>query len=489
VPHTAAGRAAVVLAGTLAVATLTQALFWRTGLGLNFFLWTLLSVGACLGSIRPTRLTAIGSFAIASAALLGFSVVRFAGAWAVAIAVPSVLVVLAVLPLALRDQVDLTDAARLPLDTARTLVGTRRAAREAWRIPGAALGGRHGMLAGALKGLFVGLPVTGVFVLLLRSDADFASALARIADRIGEVAAFTGWTLVTAAAGLFTHMLYAAPPGDCGRPPHFAYRCEPAPESTPAIPTSRLVVPQVLPSTWVMVIGQVALVFALFVAVNVRSLFGGDALVRAHGSLTYAKYLHAGFGQLLFAAVLSICLVALGHRLLRPRADPGAIVPGGRLLVGAEGALLALTAVTVASCAQRLAIYEDAYGASRLRLGVAFVLLTVLGALALTAAKVVTRAFRAYSGSLAVLLVGIAVLASSINADAYVARTNLDRAARGRPLDVTYLASLSADAKDVLAHSVVRASPALEARLTAAYCPDRSHQDWRSLRGLGRCDR
>jgi len=210
VPHTAAGRAAVVLAGTLAVATLTQALFWRTGLGLNFFLWTLLSVGACLGSIRPTRLTAIGSFAIASAALLGFSVVRFAGAWAVAIAVPSVLVVLAVLPLALRDQVDLTDAARLPLDTARTLVGTRRAAREAWRIPGAALGGRHGMLAGALKGLFVGLPVTGVFVLLLRSDADFASALARIADRIGEVAAFTGWTLVTAAAGLFTHMLYAA---------------------------------------------------------------------------------------------------------------------------------------------------------------------------------------------------------------------------------------------------------------------------------------
>jgi hypothetical protein len=481
-------RATVTLAAALAVGVSTQALFWRTGFGLNFFVWTLLAVAACIASVRPRRITVAGYSALAATVLLGFSVFRFAGQWALTIAVPTDLAVLALLPLLLRDEVGLVGLSHLPLDALRALRGTRRAAREASSIPKEALGGRHGPMLGVLKGLAIGLPITGVFVLLLSADVDFHRLLARVGDKLGDATCFTGWSLLIAAGGLFAHALFKRPAVTTSvGPPPVPYRHGEI--SSPF--RVRLLTPRVASSTWLMVIGQVALVFAVFVGVNLRSLFGGDALVRAPGSLTYAKYLHAGFGQLLFATVLSICLVVVGHRLLAPR-DAETVfgaVPGGRLLVATECTLLGLTAVTVASCAQRLGIYEDAYGASRLRLGVAFVLLAVLLALALTMVKAARRGWRGYGGALGPLAVALAVLAASFNADAYVAQKNLDRASRGKALDVAYLASLSVDARAVLGHPVVQRSAALEAELRAVYCPDRSGVDWRAFRGIGSCSR
>ena len=52
---------------------------------------------------------------------------------------------------------------------------------------------------------------------------------------------------------------------------------------------------------------------------------------------------------------------------------------GGKVLVGVELALLALVGVTLASCAHRLALYEEAYGYTYLRLGVWFLQLGVAG--------------------------------------------------------------------------------------------------------------
>jgi hypothetical protein len=341
-----------------------------------------------------------------------------------------------------------------------------------------------------LKGFAFGLPLTGVFVGLLSADVDFSVAVSRIASKLGEGVWFTMTSLLVVSGSLVAHALFQRrpiPDLGVGAQPDAAYRSSAATESRALFPTD----PRVAASTWVMVIGQVALVFAVFVAVNVRGLFGGDALVRAPGSLTYAKYLHAGFGQLLFASVLSTCLVVAGHHLLRPRTPEGARgpVPGGALLATAECTLLGLTAITVASCAERLAIYEDAYGATRLRLGVAFIVLAVLATLALTVWKAIRRGWRSYGGALMSALVGIVVVASMVNADAYVARTNLDRAARGKPLDVAYLSWLSADAQGALAHPWVIAHPDVAAVLTAAYCIDRSGTDWRARRGIESCGR
>jgi hypothetical protein len=236
-----------------------------------------------------------------------------------------------------------------------------------------------------------------------------------------------------------------------------------------------------------MVIGQVTLVFGLFVAANLRHLFGGDALVRAPGSLTYATYLHAGFYEVLFATALSVCLVVVGHALLaRGAAEPRSSVPGGFLLTSLEGSLLLLTGITVASCWQRLGIYEDAYGASHLRLGVAFVEVAILGVVLLTFVKVVARRWTGHGGAVLGFAVVTAIIASGFNADAYVGRTNLDRARAGKPLDVDYLTSLSPDARSVLAHPFVQEHPEIAAQLEARFCAPR-HASWRSFRGTGRC--
>jgi hypothetical protein len=162
-------------------------------------------------------------------------------------------------------------------------------------------------------------------------------------------------------------------------------------------------------------------------------------------------------------------------------------VPGGRGLAALEATLLGLTGITVASCWQRLQIYEDAYGASRLRLGVAVIELAILAVLVVTLAKVLVRRWTGHAGALLALFVGIAVFASSLNADGYVATTNLDRAARGKGLDVDYLASLSVDARAALDHPFVQADPDLYARLQDGFSSSCARTGLRSYRGLGRC--
>jgi hypothetical protein len=486
--HALAAVSLAVLAGGA-----TQALFWKTGLGLNFFVWDVFVLAASVTLFRRPRtagaagLGATAWGAIGACLLLGFSIVRYASAWTLFIAAPVVVVTLHVLPLLLRERVSLAELSRLPSRALVALVDVPEAIFGAARLPAVALGGvGSGVLGGLSRGLLLGLPTAGLFALLLASDTDFARSLEHVRAALGDVTLFAGFSLATGATYLVTDTLHrrrrrlalrATPEGE------IPYRAPPS-ESSPVIaaPVGRVSV-----VTWATVVGQVTLVFALFVAANLRHLFGGEAVVRAPGSVTYAAYLHAGFAELLCATILSVCLVLAGHALLRPRGDAAldAPVPGGRLLATLEGALLVLTGVTVASCWQRLRIYEDAYGASHLRLGVAFVELSVLGVLALTLVKVFARAWTGHAGALLALGAGIAVLATGFNTDAYVARTNLDRAAAGRPLDVAYLASLSGDARAALDHPFVKRDPALAARLEASFC--RPARDLRSFRGLGQC--
>ena len=70
----------------------------------------------------------------------------------------------------------------------------------------------------------------------------------------------------------------------------------------------------------------------------------------------------------------------------------------------------------------------------------------MLGVLALTLVKVVARRWTGHAGAVLAFAALVAVVASGFNADAYVARTNLDWAANGKPLDLAYLESLSGDA-------------------------------------------
>lgn len=466
----------------------THALFRNAGLGLNFFLWTVLLVGAHVAAFHPPhrgRIRPLAWGAMAVALYLAFTVVRFESTWAVVIAVPTTLAVLAILPMLLRDGLDLEGLAGVPLRLVRLPAWMPRAFVQSARLPGVVAGSdvQKGATRFA-KGLVIGMPIAGFFTLLFSSDSAFSDALSGIHRHMGEAFSILMWTVSTSGFFLLTGTMYgleSAPMVRFMTPALGPYRHGQSEAETPFVAHHR---GWVAPGTWALVLGQVALVFALFVGVNLRSLFGGHALVRAAHGPTYASYLHSGFGQFLFATILSVCLVAGGHRLLRR--DAREDVPGGRLLVSVEVALVALTAITLLSCWQRLRIYDDAYGATEQRLGVALIEIAVGGLLALTLAKALRRRWRGYGGAVIVLAGAMAVVGASVDADAYVARTNLDRAARGAGLDEEYLAELGPDARVVLDHPVLQANPLLRSALAHRYCKG-GRTDWRATRGLGRC--
>jgi hypothetical protein len=335
-----------------------------------------------------------------------------------------------------------------------------------------------------LGGLFFGAPVAVLFGLLLAFDSAFVQVLdgARARAATGLLVAL--YVVLSGAGLLVAHGALQPVPGGAeerGQPSLPPYRGV-SDAAAPVAPRSGLVAPL----TWSIIVGQVALVFLVYGAVNVRTWFGGHAVVRETHE-TYASHLHAGFFQLLVAASLSVGLVLFGHWLLRPSSgDRRGPVPGGWALVALETTLLGATGGALASCWQRLHVYEEAYGATYLRLGVAFVCVAIAFVIALTVAKAIHRDLRAYASAVAT---GLAVLGTAMalfNADHYVAEANLDRASRGAGIDDDYLEGLSSDACGVLGH------PAMgEARRTSLSEAWRSERpsDVRGTRGLLGCTR
>ena len=115
------------------------------------------------------------------------------------------------------------------------------------------------------------------------------------------------------------------------------------------------------------------------------------------------------------------------------------------------GALVCLTLVIVVSAFHRLRLYEDAFGLTRLRLLTETTALWLGCMLALVGAAGALAPVRARLAPAAVLVTTAGLLAFSLgNPDRRIAERNIDRwEATGR-LDVSYLASLSADAVPAL---------------------------------------
>jgi two-component system, OmpR family, sensor histidine kinase BaeS len=242
------------------------------------------------------------------------------------------------------------------------------------------------------------------------------------------------------------------------------------------------------PVTWAIVLGQLSLVFGLFVVANLGSFFGGHDLVRAAGTRTYAEHLHDGFAEVTAATLLSVAVVMFGHRVVATPRNSGQ----RRLLAALEIVLLALTAVTLGSCWQRMSIYLDAYGATHLRLFTIVWQVFALGLLLITLVRTVARQWRSHGAWLVAWPLVVAVGASALNADLVVARTNLDRlvdapaTATSTGLDEHYLAGLSLDALPALDEPHVPRD--LAERLRTAWlwrAQSAKTTDWRSARGLG----
>jgi len=203
--------------------------------------------------------------------------------------------------------------------------------------------------------------------------------------------------------------------------------------------------PVTRPFEWLAPVLVVDAVFAAFLVAQATVIFGGHDYLRRTTGLTYAEYVHEGFGQLTVATVLTFLVIWAAARKA-PRTTAADRV---RLRV-ALGLLCAQTLVVVGSALYRMHVYQEAYGFTELRLLVdvfegwlgLLIVAVMVGGLSLRAAWL--PRFALLSGASLVLTL------AAINPDAWIAQRNVDRYDDTGRLDVSYLRGLSDDAVPVL---------------------------------------
>lgn len=436
-------RDAQVLALCIAAGIGGEALFYRAALGINFVLFMALAASllalASLSASPTARLVAAALPVIAALPL-----VLYGSTWARAFGVPAALVALSLVPGLARHGVRLDAFDAIFGRTQRWLGNVVPALARALRAALGLVGG--GRLRTALLSLAVGVPSTLVFVVLFSFDPSFANAVGRVTSGSGHVTAFAlPATLLTLALVTLTFSANGAALEPSRARPLGPYRGAPA-EDSGALDRGREESKALLsPFAWAFALAQVSTVFLLYVALHARELFAGHAHVRHTSGVTYAGQVHAGFASLLVATALSVGLILTGHRLFRARRDRIS-VGEGRALRAAELLLLALAVPTLASCGQKLMLYVDAYGATYQRLAVGLIVLFIFPLLALTAARSLSPAWPRFFAAVSFTTFSALTLAGFVDADAHIARVNVERALQGKPFDAHYVGRLGSGA-------------------------------------------
>ncbi|QIK76411.1 DUF4153 domain-containing protein [Nocardioides piscis] len=196
---------------------------------------------------------------------------------------------------------------------------------------------------------------------------------------------------------------------------------------------------------WLIPVLLVDAVFAVFLLAQATAFFGGRSYLESTTGLTYADYVHQGFGQLTFATALTLFVVWAAARKVKDE-------PTDRLWMRISlGLLCSFTLVVVASALYRMHLYQEAYGFTTLRVTVD-VFEGWLGVVVLLVMVVGGAGHGRWLPRLALLSGAIAFLGlAAINPDAWVAGRNIDRYEATGKLDIAYLQSLSADAAPVIA--------------------------------------
>ena len=196
---------------------------------------------------------------------------------------------------------------------------------------------------------------------------------------------------------------------------------------------------------WGVPVGIIVALFAGFLVAQATAMWGGHEYLERTTGLTYAEYVHQGFGQLTVATFLTVVVVALTMRAASRETARDRLLL--RLLLGA---LCLLTLAVVASALYRMSLYQDAFGYTVLRVFVdGFELWLGLVVVFLLVAGVRLSGWwvpRAVLVSAAVFALGFAAM----NPDAWVAGRNIDRFEAGSSLDTGYLSTLGADATPVI---------------------------------------
>ena len=292
---------------------------------------------------------------------------------------------------------------------------------------------RHAAAIGAGV-LLAAVPLVVFGALFASADAVFAGmvdAVLRPDILVPHIAVSLGGTALT--AGWLRHALLGRADVD---------GAEPSTAGTAAVPVVTALV-------------LVNALFLLFVAVQLRYLFGGAELVQVTAGLTYAEYARRGFFELVVASALVLPLVAAAEWAVR--GESGARRAAFRTLAGV---LLALVVVIVASAMQRMRLYVAAFGLTTARVYATAGEALVLGVLAWFAWTSLRGHHRRFAWGAAIVALAVLGGVHALNPHAFVVRWNLARPGTERSFDAPYAASLGADAAPLLAAALPQFTPA-----------------------------
>lgn len=213
--------------------------------------------------------------------------------------------------------------------------------------------------------------------------------------------------------------------------------------------------------------------FLSFVIIQFQYFFGGDRNIEVAG-LTYAEYARRGFFELIAVAVLTLGL-GLTLRAITMFRSQRATTAFNLL----SAALVVLTGVLLVSAFQRLWLYEDAYGFTRLRTYAhVFIIWLGVALLVFLITTLLNRPRQFILGALGCVL-GFVLTLNVFSTDAFITRENIARgtlltestlewlSARydARAIDSAYLATLSDDAVPELVAALDHPDPIIRAHI------------------------
>lgn len=187
------------------------------------------------------------------------------------------------------------------------------------------------------------------------------------------------------------------------------------------------------------VLGLVNALFALFVYIQIKYLFGGATFVLGN-DITIAEYARSGFFELVRVLILAAVLIIGTHRSFAHH--------GSHWVINSLQALfIAQIGVVAASALHRMGIYQDTYGFTTMRLYVEWFIYAVMGALIFSGVALIAKLqFRRFFQVMLAAVLVVASVVSLINVDAVIARENISRFKADKGLDMNYISRLSRDA-------------------------------------------
>ena len=197
------------------------------------------------------------------------------------------------------------------------------------------------------------------------------------------------------------------------------------------------------------VLGSVIILFVAFVSIQFQYFFGGQTNINIEG-YTFSEYARKGFGELITVAFFSLLLI-LGLGAITRRDSESQ-----RRVFSAFGVgLVGLVIVMLVSAFQRLVLYEQAYGFSRLRTYTHVFMIWLALLLVTVVVLEMLRRERAIGLVMVLASLGFVVSLGVLNVDSFIIKQNIQREiraqavtsfGRGEDLDVSYFLSLSDDA-------------------------------------------